>query len=109
MSIAIDEAESYARHRYSGSTHIEHRDGRAEVVPSHELQIVYRKQGYIAGRTSLPTEAEIEAAAITAVDTLHGVYPDSMPCWEDSNEDTQSRAKQYAVYMLDAARKAVTE
>lgn len=55
-----------------------------------------------------PTDAEIEAASITAVNKLHGLYPDSMPCWEDSSEDTQSRAKQYAVYMLEAARKAVS-
>jgi hypothetical protein len=65
-------------------------------------------EAYYAGRTAEPTEAEIEAAAITAVNTLHGVYPDSMPCWEDSSEDTQSRAKQYAVYMLEAARKSVS-
>ena len=56
-----------------------------------------------------PTEAEIEAAAVVAVNKLHGFYPDSMPCWEDSSEDTRSRAKQYAVYMLEAARKAVAE
>lgn len=67
------------------------------------------RDAYVAGRTAEPTDVEIEAAAIVAVNKLHGVYPDSMPCWEDSSEDTQSRAKQYAVYMLPAARKAVAE
>ncbi len=81
------------------------------ISQSYAERYAMRRSGFAEGarwQAEQPvTDAQIEAAAITAVNTLHGVYPDSMPCWEDSSDDTQSRAKQYAAYMLEAARKAV--
>jgi hypothetical protein len=108
MSIAEQEAARYFPTRYWPNH--EPRKGYLgkecylEGIKSSDIQEAYEQ-----GRTATPTDVEIEASAITAVNTLHGVYPDSMPRWEDSSEDTQSRAKQYAVYMLEAARKAVAE
>jgi hypothetical protein len=64
MSIAIEEAERYARNRYFGSVHIERRDGNAGIVPNDPRQVNFRREGYIAGRTAESTEAEVRAAAI---------------------------------------------
>ncbi|KAE8127310.1 hypothetical protein [Bifidobacterium tibiigranuli] len=64
MSIAIEEAERYASARYFGRAHIERHDGRAEIIQDHPMRSVCRREGYIAGRSAEPTEAEVRAAAI---------------------------------------------
>jgi hypothetical protein len=56
-----------------------------------------------------PTDAEVEAAAIVLVGTLHGYDPDSMPSWDEANDIMQQKAKEFSKHMLEAARKAMTE
>lgn len=94
MSIATDEAEQWAQSRYSGSVHIENIDGRPVIVPNFPQKTNLRREGYVAGRTAEPTEAEIKAV-VRAMYSRHAVD------WE-SDED-------YARSLLEAARKAVTE
>lgn len=94
MSIATDEAEQWAQSRYVGSSHIERHDGRAVSVPNYPQKINLRREGYIAGRTAEPTDAEIKAA-------VRAMYYRHAADWE-SDED-------YARHLLEAARKAVTE
>jgi hypothetical protein len=74
MSIASEEAEWYALHRYVGRTHIEYRDGRSEVLPDFPQKITYRREGYIAGRTAESTEAEVRAAGACQVFCVRGVF-----------------------------------
>jgi hypothetical protein len=111
MSIASEEAEWYALHRYVGRTHIEYRDGRSEVVPDFPQKITYRREGYIAGRTAEVTDAEVKAA-ITEWDG-HGYC-----CREGAPIVCMCGAKlknrhEYDTHllraMLEEARKAVME
>ena len=62
MSIATDEAEEWAKSKYVGRSHIERHDGRAVSVPDCQQQLNLRIEGYIAGRTAEPTDAETNAA-----------------------------------------------
>lgn len=94
MSIATDEAEEWAQSRYVGSSHIERHDGRAVSVPNYPQKVSLRAEGYVAGRTAEPTDAEVKAV-VRAMYDRHAVD------WE-SDED-------YARHLLEAARKAVTE
>jgi hypothetical protein len=105
MSIARDEAEEYAQRRYVGMVHIERREGRADVVPDFPLQIVYRREGYLAGRQADITDAEIDAVAtIDCADATNG-------CCEFADEsDADKRLwRNHARTLLEAARKAVTK
>ena len=92
MSIATDEAEEWVQSRYVGSSHIERRNGHAVSVPDSQQQINLRFEGYVAGRTAQPTDAEIKAA----VRAMHYRYAAD---WESD----EARAR----YILEAARKAV--
>ena len=80
MSIATNEAEK----RYP----------RDVALTATSENNICRRTGYIAGRTAEPTEAEIKAA-------VRAMYYRHAADWE-SDED-------YARYLLDAARKAVSE
>ena len=114
MSIAIDEAAEFARNRYVGKVHIERHDGRAEIVQDHPMHGICRREGYIAGRTAEPTEAEIEAGALAIFKTLttsaHPMsdadYADAWNCIAPMQKD---QFKRQAQAVLEAARKAVTE
>lgn len=74
MSIATDEAEQWAQAKYVGSSHIERHDGRAVSVPDYPQKVSLRAEGYVAGRTAEPTEAEIEAAAKRIFTFLNGPW-----------------------------------
>ena len=73
-----------------------------------------KRQGYVAGRTAEPTEAEIEAGAIAIFRTLttsaHHMsdadYADAWNCIAPMQKDEFKRQSQA---VLAAARKAVTE
>ena len=113
MSIATDEAEQWAQSRYSGSVHIENIDGRPVIVPKFPQKTNLRREGYVAGRTAEPTEAEIEAAAKAMYDELCG---NIIHGWLDENGDPQMDEDPFrtvfinaTVEALTAARKAVME
>lgn len=111
MSIATDEAGQWAQSRYIGSSHIECHDGHAVSVPDYPQKVSLRADGYVAGRTAKPTDAEINAA-ITEWDR-HGYCcrvgaPIVCLCGEGITGEHE-----YGVHlvraMLEAARKAVSE
>ena len=111
MSIATDEAEQWAQSRYFGSVHIERHDGRAVSVPDYPQKVSLRAEGYVAGRTAEPTDAEIKAA-ITEWD-VHGYCcrngtPIVCMCGARL-ADGHSYDAHLVRAMLIAARKAVTE
>lgn len=111
MSIATDEAEQWAQSRYIGSSHIERHDGHAVSVPGYPQKVRLRAEGYVAGRTAEPTEAEIEAA--TTEWDRHGYFhregtPIVCMCGARL-ADGHSYDAHLVHAMLIAARKAVTE
>ena len=88
MSIATDEADK----RYPAPTNVD--DPMYKYVEAIAGYPSAKWQGYVAGRTAEPTEAEIKAA-------VHAMYyRHAADC--ESDED-------YARYLLEAARKAVME
>ena len=113
MSIATDEAEQWAQSRYFGSVHTERHDGRAVSVPDYPQKTNLRREGYIAGRTAEPTEAEIEAAAEAMYDELCGniIYG----CLDENGDPQMDEDPFRTVFInatveaLTAARKAVME
>ena len=115
MSIAIDEAEQWAQSRYFGSVHIENIDGRPVIVPNFPQKTNLRREGYVAGRTAEPTEAEIEAAArVLWIDEHRNSFPSmndvEMACKESFTLDVvSSEYEDRAEHALRAARKAVKE
>lgn len=110
MSIASEEAEWYALHRYFGRTHIECRNGRSEVVPDSPQKITYRREGYIAGRTAEPTAEEVKAVADELAAWNFDVAMNSGATIHGAAADFSSRSFELlATRMLDAARKAVAE
>lgn len=107
MSIATDEAEQWAQSRYSGLVHIENIDGRPVTVPNFPQKTNLRREGYIAGRTAEPTEAEIEAAARVFFGNLH--YPSASLDWGKAADCVKNNWRLKTRLALTAARKAVTE
>ena len=107
MSIATDEAEQWAQSRYVGSSHIERHDGHAVSVPDYSQKISLRAEGYVAGRTAEPTEAEIEAAARVFFGNLH--YPSASLDWDKASDYVKDNWRLKTRLALTAARKAVTE
>ena len=107
MSIATDEAKEWAKSRYAGSSHIERHDCHSVSVPDYQQQINLRREGYIAGRTANPTEAEIEAAARAFFGNLH--YPSASLDWDKAADQVKDNWRLKARLALTAARKAVTE
>ena len=106
MSIATDEAEQWAQSRYFGSVHTERHDGRAVSVPDYPQKTNLRREGYIAGRTAEPTEAEIEAAARVFFENLH--YPSASLDWNNASDHVKDNWRLKTRLALTAARKAVT-
>ena len=88
MSIATDEAAQ----KYPEPTDTD--DPMYKYVEAIAGCPSAKRQGYVAGRTAEPTEAEIKAA-------VRAMYYRHAADWE-SDED-------YACHILEAARKAVTE
>ena len=114
MSIAIDEAEEWAQSLYVGSSHIERHDGRAVSVPDYSQKVSLRAEGYVAGRTAEPTEAEIEAAAKAMCEHNHRISAElghlhRRSAWDLASESVRAIYRKYALIALSAARKAVTE
>ena len=88
MSIATEEADKM----YPAATDIN--DPMYKYVEAIAGYPAAKRQGYVAGRTAEPTDAEIKAA-------VRAMYYRHAADWE-SDED-------YARSLLEAARKAVTE
>jgi hypothetical protein len=113
MSIATDEAEQWAQSRYSGSVHIENIDGRPIIVPNFPQKTNLRREGYIAGRTAEPTEAEIEAGAIAIFSRLttsahHMGNDDYVDAWHCIAPEQREEFRAQSKAVLEDARKAVT-
>ena len=88
MSIAADEAER----KYPAPTDAD--DPMYKYVEAIAGCPAAKRQGYVAGRTAEPTEAEIKAA-------VRAMYYRYAADWESD--------KDYARYLLEAARNAVAE
>lgn len=101
MSIAVEESHNLVNETTMASFH--HSDNQVSFWDS----LLMSQGAYVAGRTAEPTEAEIEAAAVVLVDTLHGYGPDFMPSWDEANDIVQQKAREFTKSMLLAARKAV--
>ena len=65
-----------------------------------------KRQGYIAGRTAEPTEAEIEAAARVFFGNLH--YPSASLDWDKAADQVKDNWRLKTRLALTATRKAVT-
>ena len=107
MSIATDEAEK----KYPAPTDAD--DPMYKYVEAIAGYPSAKRQGYIAGRTAEPTEAEIEAAAKAMYDELCG---NIIHGYLDENGDPQMDEDPFrtvfinaTIEALTAARKAVTE
>ena len=115
MSIATDEAEQYAQSRYFGSVHTERHDGRAVSVPDYPQKTNLRREGYIAGRTAEPTEAEIEASAFAQFKAVNNnsswnlTEEQYRKSWDSLPDTVSDDFLRKARIGLEAARKAVTE
>lgn len=114
MSIATDEAEQWAQSRYFGSVHTERHDGRAVSVPDYPQKTNLRREGYIAGRTAEPTEAEIEASAFAQFKAINNsswkpTEEQYREAWDALPNMVSDDFRRKARIGLEAARKAVTE
>ena len=106
MSIATEEAEK----KYPAPTDAD--DPMYKYVEAIAGYPSAKRQGYIAGRTAEPTEAEIEAAAKAMYDELCG---NIIHGYLDENGDPQMDEDPFrtvfinaTIEALTAARKAVT-
>ena len=101
MSIATDEAEKkYPAPADADDPMYKHVEAIAGCPSA-------KRQGYIAGRTAEPTEAEIEAAARVFFGNLH--YPSASLDWDKAADQVKDNWRLKARLALTAARKAVTE
>ena len=100
MSIAIDEAER----KYPAPTDVD--DPMCKYVEAMAGCPSAKREGYIAGRTSEPTEAEIEAAAQVFFGNLH--YPSASLDWDKAADQVKDNWRFKTRLALTAARKAVT-
>jgi hypothetical protein len=90
MSIAEDEAEN----KYPAPTDAD--DPMCKYVESIAGYPAAKRQGYVAGRTAEPTDAEIDAA-----------LPELIEAYRQESELVTDR--DYVSRILSAARKAVAE
>lgn len=108
MSIASEEAEK----KYPAPTDAD--DPMYKYVEPMAGCPSAKRQGYVAGRTAEPTEAEIEAGAMaifrTLITSAHPMsdsdYADAWNCIAPMQKDKFKRQSQA---VLAAARKVVTE
>ena len=101
MSIAADEAEQ----KYPAPTDAE--DPMYKYVEAIAGYPSAKRQGYIAGRTAEPTEAEIEEAARVFFGNLH--YPSASLDWDKASDHVRDNWMIKTRLALTAARKAVSE
>ena len=88
----------------------EHGEGLREKLLAVALEnrhVIAQREAYVAGRTSEPTEAEIEAAARAFFGNLH--YPSASLDWDKAADQVKDNWRLKARLALTAARKAVTE
>ena len=109
MSIATDEAEK----KYPAPTDAD--DPMYKYVEAIAGYPSAKRQGYIAGRTAEPTEAEVEAAAFAQFKTVNnnsswGLAEEQYrKSWNALPDMVSDDFRRKARIGLDAARKAVTE
>jgi hypothetical protein len=108
MSIATDEAEK----KYPAPTDAD--DPMYKYVESIAGYPTAKRQGYVAGRTAEPTEAEIEAGAMAIFRTLTtSAHPmsdsDYAEAWNCIAPMQKDKFKRQSQAVLEAARKAVAE
>ena len=101
MSIATDEAEKM----YPASTDVD--DPMYKYMDAIAGYSSEKRQGYVAGRTAEPTEAEIEAAARVFFRNLH--YPSASLDWDKAADHVKDNWRLKTRLALTAARKAVAE
>lgn len=108
MSIATDEAEK----KYPAPTDVD--DPMYKYVEAIAGYPSAKRQGYIAGRTAEPTEAEVDASAFAQFKAVNNStwtlaeeqYRES---WDALPAAVSDDFRRKARIGLDAARKAVTE
>jgi hypothetical protein len=101
MSIATDEAaQKYPAPTDAGDPMYKY----VEAIAGYPSA---KRQGYVAGRTAEPTEAEIEAAARVFFGNLH--YPSASLDWDKAADSVKDNWRRKTRLALTAARKAVTE
>ena len=98
MSIATDEAEK----KYPAPTDVD--DPMYKYVEAIAEYPSAKRQGYIAGRTAEPTDAEIDAAARRLYEITH----EEEKRWYEMSEAYRNTYREWAEPILTAARKAVT-
>ena len=100
MSIATDEAEK----KYPAPTDAD--DPMYKYVETIAGCPAAKRQGYVAGRTAEPTEAEIEAAARVFFGNLH--YPSASLDWDKAADQVKDNWRLKTRLALEAARKVVS-
>jgi hypothetical protein len=99
MSIARREAEK----KYPAPTDAD--DPMCKYVEAIAGCPAAKRQGYVAGRTAEPTEAEIEAAARGFFENLH--HPSASLDWDKAADHVKDNWRLKTRLALEAARKAV--